>query len=270
MTSFQTIFPSHLRPKNFSSDWRSNNLHVTMSGGLFHIHFYRAPISKLLSIYILLSHKLIQYLPINSLKCNVPSITLNKETVISILWSKAGFVDLTYAILASVLIYQFRVFERRYGSLKFSSLLISSFLISVLLEVGLNVVIQSNEHLANGPFGLFVPWFVPFYFEIPPNKAVFGGVISQKLKVYLVGLLLFALSLENSIAFGSAIIAGMVCKWNICWIRDAIRVPYCIGKILSKYSWLVESSTSLYKQPIGATLEIQRAFQLEHLLRDHL
>ncbi|CAB4066226.1 unnamed protein product [Lepeophtheirus salmonis] len=252
MTSFQTIFPSHLRPKNFSSDWRSNNLHVTMSGGLLHIHFYRAPISKLLSIYILLSHKLIQYLPINSLKCNVP-ITLNKETVISILWSKAGFVDLTYAILASVLIYQFRVFERRYGSLKFSSLLISSFLISVLLEVGLNVVIQSNEHLANGPFGLFVPWgYIP------------------KLKVYLVGLLLFALSLENSIAFGSAIIAGMVCKWNICWIRDAIRVPYCIGKILSKYSWLVESSTSLYKQPIGATLEIQRAFQLEHLLRDHL
>eukprot|EP00096_Caligus_rogercresseyi_P011479 TRINITY_DN4519_c0_g1_i1.p1 TRINITY_DN4519_c0_g1~~TRINITY_DN4519_c0_g1_i1.p1 ORF type:complete len:240 (-),score=34.22 TRINITY_DN4519_c0_g1_i1:301-1020(-) len=235
--------------------------------GIFHIHFYRAPISKLLSLYVFSSHILLQYRPPQSLKCSIPR-KLDSETLLQILWSKVGFIDRTYAVLAIVLLYQFRIFERRYGSLKFSSHLLSFFVLSVTLEAGLSALLRSDGYLSNGPFGIFVPWFVSFYYEIPPLLNSLGGVISQKLKVYLIGILLFALSLENSVAFMAAIFSGILCQVNFLWIRKFLRVPACLGSLLLRASWIVESPLSPQLEPLGATLEIQRAMQMEQVFRD--
>ncbi|WAR28055.1 UBAC2-like protein, partial [Mya arenaria] len=118
----------------------------------------------------------------------------DKGQVWRILTSKLAFLDLKDLFVCSLLIYYFRVFEKRFGSRKFSSYLLGSALVSTILEVLAVYACRTLEipigPLPTGPLCLIYPMFVPFYCDIPrvPLSHIWGVPMTGKSISYILGL----------------------------------------------------------------------------------
>nr|XP_012296376.1 ubiquitin-associated domain-containing protein 2 isoform X2 [Aotus nancymaae] len=109
-------------------------------------------------------------------------------------------LDLKDTFCSSLLIYNFRIFERRYGSRKFASFLLGSWVLSALFDFLLVEAMQYSFGItaaSNLPSGFLAPvfaLFVPFYCSIPRVQVaqILGPLsITNKTLIYILGLQLF-------------------------------------------------------------------------------
>jgi len=231
------------------------------------VGFYGAPVSKSLMLIVGCSHAA-THLPAFSALRKMLKVTPHDMTswpsLLQLLPSKLVFPDTRDTILVLFLIYFFRVFERRYGSLKFSSCLLLSFSCSVLLEVS---SAWCTGLFQPGPLALVLPLFVPYYLHIPVlSSAMFGQVpVSSKSLTYLLGLQLLVTSRNHVAASLCSLVAGVVYCTPLV---DKFRIPSFLGRLFSAtLGQLVVSPAPEVEGTnlLGATLEVQRVQQSEAL-----
>lgn len=239
--------------------------------------FYRAPVSKGLmgalfvtctAIHVpLLSHLRVYLI------CHLPN-TFTSGEVWRLFTSQAAFLETKDLICAALLIYYFRVFERRLGSKKFASHLFATSLISLALQVPLILLIRStgwssyhHGHLPPGPYGLIFPLFVPYLCDIPrmTRTHILGIPITGKTLTYLVGLQVCSTSFPTAVAAFCSIAAGLLYRWNVLKIQDWLVIPDWLARLTNLTLGRLLSSSPPADGPMGATLEIQRQEQMERL-----
>ncbi|XP_041115191.1 ubiquitin-associated domain-containing protein 2-like isoform X2 [Polyodon spathula] len=169
-------------------------------------------------------------------------------------------LDLTHAFCSCLLIYNFRIFERRYGSRKFASFLLCSWVFSALFDT---LLVEALHYACDVkvdvlPSGLLAPvfaLFVPFYCSIPRVQVtrVLGQfAITNKSLVYLMGL-------QTS---------GMLYHNNVFKMQHVIFIPdwvarcgsYTLEPLFSTDEPTLESAVGM-----GATLDIQRQQRMDRL-----
>ncbi|XP_053403205.1 ubiquitin-associated domain-containing protein 2-like [Mercenaria mercenaria] len=116
------------------------------------------------------------------------------QTIWRVLTSKLAFLDLKDLFVCSILIYYFKIFEKRLGSRKFFSHLLGSGILSVLLELACVYLCRVFEvplqPLPTGPLCIIYPMFVPFYCDIPrvALSHIWGVPMTGKSISYILGL----------------------------------------------------------------------------------
>jgi len=238
--------------------------------------FYKASVSKVMLGSLAVSHIAMNLGALSNLQkymvCKIPD-SMNKGEWWRLITSKISFLETKDAIFCFVLIYYFRIFERRLGSRKFVSHLIAMAGLSGLFEwVITSLFLMSNIKaisgiLSIGPYGCILPWFVFYMSDIPSlnSTSVFGMTMSNKIMTYLMGLQVALGSSQNFIMSASALMAGVIVKTNSLWIQNITSVPKWMANASQKlFGWLVDSSPP-EQGAIGATLEIQRSQQIEAL-----
>jgi len=238
--------------------------------------FYKASVSKFVLGSLTVSHIALNIGALSNLQkylvCKIPD-SMNKGDWWRLFASKISFLETKDAIFCLVLIYYFRIFERRLGSRKFASHLIAMAVLSGLIEYLMtSLFLMFNTKaisgiLSTGPYGIVLPWFVFYMSDIPSlnSTSVFGFTMSNKIMTYLLGLQVALGSSQNFIMAMSALVAGIIVKTNALWVQNVLAVP----KWLSKSShmllgWIIDSSQP-EQGAIGATLDIQRSQQMEAL-----
>uniref|UniRef100_A0A8C6R3P8 Ubiquitin-associated domain-containing protein 2 n=1 Tax=Nannospalax galili TaxID=1026970 RepID=A0A8C6R3P8_NANGA len=188
-------------------------------------------------------------------------------------------LDLKDTFCSSLLIYNFRIFERRYGSRKFASFLLGSWILSALFDFILVEAVQYSFDITvanNLPSGFLAPvfaLFVPFYCSIPRVQVaqILGPLsITNKTLIYILGLQLFTSGSYIWIVAISGLISGM------CYDHKVFRVHqvFCIPSGMAQFfSWTLEpifsssEPTNEARVGMGATVDIQRQQRMEQLDR---
>jgi len=235
--------------------------------------FQGAPVSKFFTGASIVGHVAL-HVPLfasfrNFLHCNLSRVLENGQWW-RLVASKLIFIDTKDAIFCLILLYQFRIFERRYGSRNFSSqLLATSFFttfIELLIALGLSSISEKPYplgSLALGPFCLVLPLFINYFNEIPVLRSSGAGSltssISSKSMFYIIGAQVAFSSTENASVFVASIIAGFLVRKNFLWAKQWIRVPKIVASVTDKlFGWLVNTEAPSTSELLGATLEIQR------------
>ncbi|XP_052588363.1 ubiquitin-associated domain-containing protein 2 isoform X2 [Peromyscus californicus insignis] len=226
---------------------------------------YKAPLSKsLLLVPSALSLLLTLLLP----HCQKPfaydlHAVKNDFQVWRLICGRIVCLDLKDTFCSSLLIYNFRIFERRYGSRKFASFLLGSWVLSALFDL---ILVEAVQYLIgvtvanNLPSGFLAPvfaLFVPFYRSIPRVQVaqILGPLsITNKTLIYILGLQ----------------IAGMCYDYQVLQVHQVLRIP---GSMAQFFSWALEpvfsssEPTSEARVGMGATVDIQRQQRVEQLDR---
>ncbi|KAG7467099.1 hypothetical protein MATL_G00149720 [Megalops atlanticus] len=185
-------------------------------------------------------------------------------------------LDLKDTFCSSLLIYNFRIFERRYGSRKFASFLFGTWVLSALVDVLLAEALNHVLHLKVDilPSGLLGPvfaLFVPFYCSIPQVQVtqVLGQFpITNKSLVYIVGLQLLTSSPVMWIIALSGLVSGMVYRSNVLRVQSLLFVPKWVAKSCSYFLeplFVGTEPTHESAVGMGATLDIQRQQRMDLL-----
>ncbi|XP_042661790.1 ubiquitin-associated domain-containing protein 2 isoform X2 [Tyto alba] len=173
-------------------------------------------------------------------------------------------LDLKDTFCSSLLIYNFRIFERRYGSRKFSSFLLGAWMLSALFDL---LLVEITD------LGPVFALFVPFYSSIPRVQVaqVLGHFsITNKTLVYILGLQLLTSGSYIWILALSGLVSGICYNSNILKVHRILCVPSWVAKI---FSWTLEPIFSSAEPPnevrvgMGATVDIQRQQRMELLDR---
>ncbi|XP_059984643.1 ubiquitin-associated domain-containing protein 2 isoform X2 [Lagenorhynchus albirostris] len=172
-------------------------------------------------------------------------------------------LDLKDTFCSSLLIYNFRIFERRYGSRKFASFLLGSWVLSavgdfILVEaVRYSFGITAARNLPSGFLAPVFALFVPFYCSIPRVQVahILGPLsITNKTLIYILGLQ----------------ISGLCYNSKMLQVHEVLCVPSWMAKLCS---WTLEpifsssEPTSEARIGMGATVDIQRQQRMELLDR---
>ncbi|XP_043991664.1 ubiquitin-associated domain-containing protein 2 [Gambusia affinis] len=185
-------------------------------------------------------------------------------------------LDVKDSFCSSLLIYNFRIFERRFGTRKFSSFLLGTWFLSALVDFLLAQAFQFlfEYEVEELPAGLLAPvfsLFVPFYQSIPrmPVTQVLGHIhITNKTLVYIVGLQLLTSSPFMWLLALSGLISGGLYHSNALWLQKVFFVPVWVSSV-GKYILepLFSSSQPNDETPLGmgATLDIQRQQRMDLL-----
>lgn len=237
--------------------------------------FYCASVAKGFISYIILS----------SITFNIPLSTYRQwfqityQNVFELLQmdkylaSRCIFLDPRDMLCACILLYQFRIFERRYGSAKFMSYLFGTFLLSTIFELfAIFILHQIDFHIGIMPTGLWGPVFalyIPYFCDIPRVAVthLWGIPFTGKSVTYIVGLQMMSTSVESLLLAACGVLSGLAYKNDVLMMQSWLRVPrpigsladFTIGRIL-----YTPSPPDLHK-PMGATLEIQRALYMEQM-----
>ncbi|XP_035308007.1 ubiquitin-associated domain-containing protein 2 isoform X5 [Cricetulus griseus] len=188
-------------------------------------------------------------------------------------------LDLKDTFCSSLLIYNFRIFERRYGSRKFASFLLGSWVLSALFDLILVEAVQYSFGItvaSNLPSGFLAPvfaLFVPFYCSIPRVQVaqILGPLsITNKTLIYILGLQLFTSGSYIWIVAISGLISGVCYDRKVFQVHQVLRVP---GLVAQFFSWALEpifsssEPASEVRVGMGATVDIQRQQRMEQLDR---
>ncbi|KAM9189972.1 ubiquitin-associated domain-containing protein 2 isoform 2-T2 [Dugong dugon] len=172
-------------------------------------------------------------------------------------------LDLKDTFCSSLLIYNFRIFERRFGSRKFASFLLGSWVLSAFFDFILVEALQYSFGItaaSNLPSGFLAPvfaLFVPFHCSIPRVQVaqILGQFsITNKTLIYILGLQ----------------ISGMCYNSRVLKIHQVLCIPSWMAKL---FSWTLEpifsssEPTSEARIGMGATVDIQRQQRMELLDR---
>ncbi|KAM5311530.1 ubiquitin-associated domain-containing protein 2 isoform 1-T1 [Glossophaga mutica] len=188
-------------------------------------------------------------------------------------------LDLKDTFCSSLLIYNFRIFERRYGSRKFASFLLGSWVLSALIDLILVETawycfgISASRNLPSGFLAPVFALFVPFYCSIPRVQVahILGPLsITNKTLIYILGLQLFTSGSYIWIVAISGLISGICYNGNILQVHQVLYIPSWIAKF---FSWTLEpifsssEPTTEARIGMGATVDIQRQQRMEVLDR---
>ncbi|XP_071949498.1 ubiquitin-associated domain-containing protein 2-like isoform X2 [Antedon mediterranea] len=156
--------------------------------------FYKTPVSKVLMPIIAIPSLILNFTP--TLRpfflYSLEDLT-NPYKVWRVLSCKLVFHHTTDLVCGLILIYYFRIFERRAGSRKFCSYIQSMFILCTLLEIFCLVVMQHGfEKLTWKPgfHSVLMSFFVKFYMDVPRTNAasICGIPFSSKSITYFMGL----------------------------------------------------------------------------------
>lgn len=185
-------------------------------------------------------------------------------------------LDIKDSFCSSLLIYNFRIFERRFGTRKFASFLLGTWFLSALMDFLLAQVFRFlfDYEVEELPAGMLAPvfsLFVPFYKAIPrmPVTQIFGQIhITNKSLVYIVGLQLLTSSPFMWLLALSGLISGVLYHCNFLKMQKLVFVPTWVS-CLSRCTLepIFSSSQPVSETPIGmgATLDIQRQQRMDML-----
>ncbi|XP_045677200.1 ubiquitin-associated domain-containing protein 2 [Phyllostomus hastatus] len=188
-------------------------------------------------------------------------------------------LDLKDTFCSSLLIYNFRIFERRYGSRKFASFLLGSWVLSALLDFILVETawycfgISASRNLPSGFLAPVFALFVPFYCSIPRVQVahILGPLsISNKTLIYILGLQLFTSGSYIWIVAISGLISGICYNSKILQVHQVLYIPSWMARF---FSWTLEpifsssEPTTEARIGMGATVDIQRQQRMEVLDR---
>jgi len=130
--------------------------------------------------------------------------------------SKLVFLDLPDLIFTAILFYNFRIFERRFGTRKYVSHLVCTTVLACGLELlacaGLNLLHVRLGAMPTGLLSTAFPLFVPFYVSVPRVAVlrVAGVPVTGKTFHYVMGLQLATGGLETMLVAAVAVLAGVV------------------------------------------------------------
>ncbi|CAL8254976.1 unnamed protein product [Lota lota] len=185
-------------------------------------------------------------------------------------------LDLKDTICSSLLIYNFRIFERRFGTRKFASFLWGTWFLSALTDFLLAqaVYFLFDHEVEELPTGLLSPifsLFVPFYLSIPrvPVTQVLGHIpITNKTLVYIVGLQLLTSNPFMWLIALSGLISGGLYYSDVLCLQRVLFVPVWLAKMghcVLEPLFSGPEPTGETPLGMGATLDIQRQQRMDLL-----
>ncbi|XP_061546026.1 LOW QUALITY PROTEIN: ubiquitin-associated domain-containing protein 2 [Phycodurus eques] len=238
---------------------------------------YKAPLSKGLLLVLSGLTVMLSLLPKyqHMFEYNMLAVS-HQQQVWRLLCGRLVCLDVKDSFCSGLLIYNFRIFERRFGSRKFASFLLGTWCLSALLDFLFAQALSLffNCEVEELPAGLLAPvfaLFVPFYLSIPkvPVSQVLGSInISNKTLVYIVGLQLFTSSPFMWLLALSGLISGGLYHSNVLWLQKLLFVPAWLCAV-ARYLLepLFSTSQPISEAPLGmgATLDIQRQQRMDQL-----
>nr|ACN10841.1 Ubiquitin-associated domain-containing protein 2 precursor [Salmo salar] len=183
-------------------------------------------------------------------------------------------LDLKDTFCNSLLIYDFRILERRFGSRKFASFLFGTWVLTALVDFLLAEAFHYlfDYQVAELPAGLLGPvfsLFVSFYSSIPkvPVTQLLGQIsITNKSLVYIVGLQLLTSSPFMWLVALSGLLSGKLYHGNALRVQRLLFVPRWLSRV---GAFVLEPLFSGPLPPsetplgMGATLDIQRQQRMD-------
>ncbi|XP_077352174.1 ubiquitin-associated domain-containing protein 2 isoform X2 [Festucalex cinctus] len=238
---------------------------------------YKAPLSKGLLLVLSGLTVMLSLLPQyqHMFEYNLTAVS-SQQQVWRLLCGRLVCLDVKDSFCSGMLIYNFRIFERRFGSRKFASFLLGTWCVSALLDLLLAQAFFYLFHyeVEELPAGLLAPvfaLFVPFYSSVPkvPVTQVLGLVnITNKSLVYIVGLQLLTSSPFMWLLALSGLISGGLYYSNVLWLHNVLFAPAWLCAV-ARYLLepLFSSSQPSSEAPLGmgATLDIQRQQRMDQL-----
>ncbi|XP_028324446.1 ubiquitin-associated domain-containing protein 2 [Gouania willdenowi] len=206
---------------------------------------------------------------------NLQAVT-QQHQVWRLLCGRLVFLDVKDAFCSCLLIYNFRIFERRFGTRKFASFLFGTWCLSVLMDFLLAQAFHFlfDYEVEELPSGLLAPvfsLFVPFYLSIPrmPVTQVLGHIhITNKSLVYVVGLQLLTSGPFMWLLGLSGLISGGLYYTNFLRLQKILFVPAWmanIGRYVLEPVFSSSEPSSETPLGMGATLDIQRQQRMDML-----
>ncbi|XP_021376721.1 ubiquitin-associated domain-containing protein 2-like [Mizuhopecten yessoensis] len=237
--------------------------------------FYKTPVSKGLLGVSLLSSFLLNF-PLHNhrhLFLYSQAAILERHQFWRVFTSKLAYLDIKDLFVCSVLIYYFRVFERRYGSHKFASHMLATFVMGTGLEIAAAFFFKwlgfKIELLPSGPMCMVYPLFIPYHFDIPRVALghVLGVPVTGKSFQYFLGLQLASGSVESVIVAVCGLFCGYLWRNNFMKVPTILTIPKFVASISYRVvGWALDSQVPPGDTiPMGATLELQRQEQMEQL-----
>ncbi|KAJ0004675.1 hypothetical protein NQD34_010889 [Periophthalmus magnuspinnatus] len=238
---------------------------------------YKAPLSKGLLLVLNGLTVMLTLLPQyqHMFEYNLQAITQHNQFW-RLLCGRIVCLDIKDSFCSSLLIYNFRIFERRLGTRKFASFLLGTWFLSALMDFLLTQAFQFlfDYEVEELPAGMLAPvfsLFVPFYNSIPrmPVTQILGQIhITNKSLVYIVGLQLLTSSPFMWLLALSGLISGALYHCNFLKMQKLVFVPAWVSRLGRCTLEPVFSSTQpVSETPIGmgATLDIQRQQRMDML-----
>lgn len=238
--------------------------------------FHRAPVCKVMlsctvGSSLLLNFPLRQYQP---LFIYDHTAVFEKHQIWRVFSSRMVFSDLKDLFLCTILLYYFRLFERRFGSRKFVSYMMGTGLLATLLEMGVSYCCRYWDiplgPLPAGPLCFVYPLFVPYYCDVPRvvMSQIWGIPMTGKSFSYILGLQVASTSPESIVVAVCGILSGILWRVNFVKIQSIIQVPNFVSKLFSATLGRLLDTNNPVEQDLksfGATLELQRQENLERL-----
>ncbi|XP_051935742.1 ubiquitin-associated domain-containing protein 2 [Hippocampus zosterae] len=238
---------------------------------------YKAPLSKGLLLVLSGLTVMLSLLPQyqHMFEYNLHAVS-HQLQVWRLLCGRLVCLDVKDSFCSGMLIYNFRIFERRFGSRKFASFLLATWCVSALLDLLLaqSVSFLFDNKVEELPAGLLAPvfaLFVPFYWSIPrvPVTKVLGLIsITNKTLVYIVGLQLLTSGPYMWLLALSGLVSGALYHSNVLWLQNFLFVPARLCAVARYFlEPLFSSSQPIGEAPLGmgATLDIQRQQRMDRL-----
>lgn len=239
---------------------------------------YKAPLSKgLLLVLSSLSVLLTLLLPQHQSPFQYNLQAIRQELQIwRLACGRLICLDIKDAFCSGLLIYNFRILERRFGSRKFASFLFGTCLLcgvlDILLAEAFHFLLEMRvDTLPAGLLGPVFALFVPFFSSIPRVVVtqLLGHIsITNKSLVYIVGLQLLTSSPFMWMIAISGVLSGILYQANVLWVQRVLAVPGWLGRMGGLLlEPLLEGSEPTQEAPLGmgATLDIQRQQRMDIL-----
>ncbi|TRY92715.1 hypothetical protein DNTS_024807 [Danionella cerebrum] len=239
---------------------------------------YKAPVSKSLlllptALTVLLTVLLPQYQEI--FIYNLESVRNDKQ-IWRLLSGRLICLDLKDTFCSSLLFYNFRIFERRFGSRKFASFLFGAWILSAFVDLLLTEALLGLFELKVEvlPAGLLAPafaLFVPFYSSIPRvqiTQLLGHFSITNKSLTYIVGAQLMTSSAYMWVVACSGLMAGFLYYSNKVAVQKLLHVPRWLARcsaMLLEPIFSESEPTAEAPLGMGATLDIQRQQRMDIL-----
>ncbi|XP_046853777.1 ubiquitin-associated domain-containing protein 2-like [Xenia sp. Carnegie-2017] len=172
----------------------------------------------------------------------------------------------------TILLYKFRMFERRYGSTKFADFILRSTAIGAVFQYGVLLYTERFviDDFPTGPFWMVFSLYVPFCLSVPfVSFSNFFGIfpISGKLFTYILGMQMLSTSKAAMLSGLTGIIAGAISYFNILYVESWLKFPSFLSNVFSKLFDYPPTSRTVdtLERPQGATLEIQRQIRMDEI-----
>lgn len=175
-------------------------------------------------------------------------------------------------ICGSFLLYSFRIFERRFGSKRYASYIFCTSVIAIGLQLTSIAVLKHFGHEVGLPpaglFGVLFATLVKYFYDVPASDAItfIGFPISGKIFIYSMALQMLLANKESLLAGICGVVAGFIYRFNLFQVQQWLKLPESLTSPVSRAFGGLFSTETPPTQPyaMGATLEIQRAQQVEH------